>query len=861
MKNAWRSRGAGAALIVVLTVLAYIPVLRCGFVYDDHELITENQMIQASDGLYRFWFTSESADYRPLAWSLWWGEWRLWDGRPLGYHVVNVLLHAVNAVLVWAILRQLKIPGAWLAAMVFAIHPVIVATVGWISEQKNTLSMLFYALAILLYLRFDEEERLPETSGRSWCWYGSSLVAFFLALLSKTAVVMLPVVLLGCVWWRHGRVRGRDWLCSVPYFAASLVLSLVTIVQHQRALPESFQRPEGFMARLLMAGWVPWFYLYKALLPMGLTVIYPKWGTDPTRLVFYVPGMVLLGVLVILWQKRATWGRPLLFGLGYFLVMLFPVMGFFDQGFYYCTLVADHWQYYSIIGVIALAVAAAQRVGDRIGEQRRYLGMVAGVAVLVALGVATWKRVGVYTDEETLWRDNAAKNPNAWAAHNNLGAALQRVGQSQEAIFHYEEALRIKPDLAMVHNNFGIVLGQAGKIDDAIRHYEQALRIKPDYDDAHYNLGNALRQEGKTKEAIEHYEEALRIKRDYAEVHYNLGVTLWEAGRLQDAIDHYEQALRFKPGLAEAHNSFGIALERLGRATEAIGHWEQALRIKPDYAEVHGNWGVALERAGRIQEAINHYEEALRLKPQFAEAQYNLGGALVRLGQVPEAIGHWEQALQINPDYAEAHNNLGSALIGLGRVQEGIGHLERALRIKADYPEAHNNLGAALIRLGRVPEAIEHYEQVLRMKPDSAEAHNNLASALAQDGRVREAAERYERALRLKPDYAEARNNLAWLLATRAPAEGGDPVRAVTLAQRACELTGNRAAPYLDTLAVAYAATGHFADAIATAQKAIELAQSARRPQLAEEINARLELYRRGRAYQQSADTPRPGQP
>jgi tetratricopeptide (TPR) repeat protein len=651
MKNAWRSPGAGMVLLVVLTVMVYIPAMRGGFFWDDRKYITDNQLVKADNGLYRIWFTTAAlGDYYPLTSSLWWFQWRWWGVSPMGYHVVNVLLHGVNAVLLRMILRRLEIPGAWLAALVFAVHPVNVATVAWISEQKNTLSMLFYAFTILLYLRFDREGK--------WRWYGLSLMAFLMALLSKSAVVMLPVVLWGCVWWSHGRVRRRDLLCSVPFFALSLALGWVTIwFQYNPDMGGHAVRTVGIASRLAAAGWVPWFYLYKALLPFNLTLIYPNWQIGASRSISYVPGLVLIGCLTWFWRKRKTWGRPLLFGLGYFVVMLFPVLGFVDQAFYQFALVADHWQYYSIIGVIALAVATGEGLCRRLGGHGRHWGTVAGMAVLLVLGVASWRRGCVYADEETLWSDNVARNPNTWVAHNNLGYALK----------------------------------QAGKIEEAIAHYQQALRIEPDYAEAHYNLGNALK--------------------------------------------------------------------RLGRIPEAIAHYEQALRIKPDYAEAHNNLGNALKLAGKIEEAIAHYEQALR----------------------------------IEPDFAEAHCNLGNALEQTGRVREGIGH--------------------------------------------------------------------YEQALRLKPDYAEAENNLAWLLATLAPADGGDPVRAVTLAERACELTNNRVAEYLDTLAVAYAAAGRFNDAIAAAQKAIGLARSAGQTQMVSEIETRRELYRAGRAYRAPASVTSPHGP
>lgn len=549
MKNSWRSPGAGAALLILLTVVAYIPVMRAGFIWDDDTLITENRLIKASDGLHRFWFTTESPDYWPLTSTAWWLEWRLWGASPMGYHVVNVLLHAVNAVLVWVILRRLKIPGAWVAALVFGIHPVNVATAAWISEQKNTQSMFFFALAALLYLRFDELGR--------WRWYGLSLVAFLLALLSKAAVVMLPVVLLGCIWWLRGRVRWKDFLCSVPFFVLSAALGLVTIhfqYHHRIALGLSAQSV-SLASRFATAGSTPWWYLYKAVLPLGLTAVYPQGRVDASHWVSYVPGVIFAGGLALFWWKRNTWGRPLLFGFGYFVVMLFPVLGFFAQSFHRLSPVADHWQYYSIIAPIALVVVAGEWVGRGLSEQGRQWGAALGVAVLMVLGVATWTRTGVYADAETLWRDNVAKNPDAWVAHYNLATDLQKAGKLQEASEQYAQTLRLRPDYAEAENNLGITLAQAGRVQEGVGHFERALQIDPNLADVHGNLGHALMLLGNEPKAMEHWERALQIKPDSAEVHYDLGLALEQTGRPEDAIGHYEQALRIKPDYTEAQNA------------------------------------------------------------------------------------------------------------------------------------------------------------------------------------------------------------------------------------------------------------------------------------------------------------------
>ncbi len=491
VKQSWKTARLGGALIVLLTVATYIPAMRGGFIWDDGLLITENRMVQARDGLHRFWCTTEASDYYPLTSTLSWLEWRLWAKLAAGYHVVNVLLHAINALLVWMVLRRLKIPGAWLAALLFALHPVNVATVAWVSEQKSTLSMLFYLMAILFYLRFLEEDR--QSRAVVGAWYAFSLMSFLLALLSKSAVVMLPVVLLGCVWWIRGRLRGKDLLGILPFFTLSLVAGLVTIwFQRYRALTGHAIRTEGFLPRLLAAGWVPWFYLSQGPAASEFNGHLPEMERGRFPSVLLPARLVLLACFAVFWWKRNAWGRPLLFGLGYFVVTLFPVMGFFDQGFYLYSLVADHWQYYAIVAPITLVVAGGQSVCRRLAEQgsRYYLGTAAAVAVLVALEVTSWNRARLYEDAERLWRDSLAKNPGALGSRTSTwGMSFLDEGKPQEAAEQFEQALRIDPNLYTAQTDLGVAFWRMGKPQEAIRHYEQSVQLEPDYADAHYKLG------------------------------------------------------------------------------------------------------------------------------------------------------------------------------------------------------------------------------------------------------------------------------------------------------------------------------------------------------------------------------------
>ncbi|MCE9557012.1 MAG: tetratricopeptide repeat protein [Planctomycetes bacterium] len=614
-QRSWQGNLGLALAIVVATLLAYAPTLHNGFIWDDDGFLTKNPLIHSRNGLQRFWFSTEPPDYFPLTSSTLWLEWRLWGENATGYHVVNVLLHALSAILLWRLLLAMKIPGAWLAGLVFAVHPVNVESVAWITERKNVLPMVFYLLTLLAYLRFERRG--------SWGWYATALACSLLGLLAKTSIVTLPLVLLGWAWWERGKITGRDLLRAGPFFALSLGLGLVTVwYQKHVAIGSEIVRSDGWASRLATAGWAVWFYLYKALLPLNLSFVYPHWEVDPKMPFAWLPLAALLAVLALLLAfRRRPAARALLFALGYYLLMLLPVLGFVDIYFMRYSLVADHWQYFSILGVIVLVCAGWWQWQHM---SQPFLAQAIAALLTLALGILTFQQSRIYANQEVLWNDVLAKNPDCWMAQNNLGVVLQRAGKTDEAVVRGQKALDLKPDYAEAHDNLALALQDLGRHDEALAHCQIAARLKPKDAQVHYNWGNVLRVARRAEEAVSQYEEALRINPHFVQAHNNLGNTLQDLGRFNEALSHFQQAARLSPDNAEIQLNWGQTLQHMGQIAEATRHLQAAIRLNPKNAAAYFNLGVIHANQGQFQAAITNFQIALRLSPNFTQARDSL---------------------------------------------------------------------------------------------------------------------------------------------------------------------------------------------------------------------------------------------
>jgi tetratricopeptide (TPR) repeat protein len=626
-----------AVAVAVLAFAAYWPALIGGFVWDDDGHVTRPEL-RSLHGLWRIWFEpGATQQYYPVLHSAFWVEHRIWGDGPFGYHLANILLHLAACFLLYRVLRRLAVPGAFLGAAVFALHPVCVESVAWISEQKNTLSGVFYFGAGFAYLQFDEARRRER--------YALATVLFVLALLSKSVTASLPAAILVVIWWKRGGISlKRDVLPLVPWLCLSGAAAAVTPwVESKYVGAHGPGFSLGVVERFLVAGRALWFYLGKILWPSHLVFIYPRWtvnARDAWQYSFLFAAALVIGALFLTRRRwRGPWVAALLFTGA-----LFPALGFVNVYPFVFSYIADHFQYLAAAALIPALCAGLTLMFERLPPAGRNGATGCLAALLVVLAGLTWRQSAKYRDLETFYRSILDGNPTSWLAHDNLGVVLVRRGQLDEAIGHYKQAIRLNPDYPEAYNNYGNVLAQAKRWDEAADAYAGALRARPSFAGADINWGNAMNDAGRYREAEAHFRKVLGEGRDDAAAHYGLANALANSGRLEEAVLQYRETLRVEPDSAGALANLGLALEGEGHLQEALIEIADAIRLRPDYAEAHAYYGLALSDSGRLTEAVSEYQAALRLNPRNADVHFQLGTTLRKLGRYSEADAEFAAA-------------------------------------------------------------------------------------------------------------------------------------------------------------------------------------------------------------------------
>ena len=689
------SRQDALALVALglLVTISYLPaMLWGGFVWDDNHYIKVDPVRDVS-GLWQIWFspnTLKEGHYWPITYTTFWLEHKLWGFAPAGYHIVNVLLHLANTLLVWHLMRRLAVPGAWMVAAVFAVHPLHVESVGWIFERKDVLSGLFYLAAVLAWMRFVEQP----SRGR----YACSIVLYTAGLLSKSIVVTLPVALLIWPWWKQGRVTSTDLLRLVPFFVIGLVIALGDLSSYRSVYHKEFDY--SLAERTLIAARALWFYTGKLLWPTDLAVIYPRWDIHVANPLAWGCLVGAVALAVALWRFRRQLGRGLLAGALFFAITLSPTLGFVDYNYMVYAFVADRYQYLAGIGVMAVVVGSVAYGVRRLSDlwQKGALG-VAGM-VLVVLGLLTWRQASIWRDDETFNRHIIALNPQARSAHLNLGAALYKQGR-------YEEAL----DAARV-----------------------AVEQDPEYVKVHVLLGAIFRALDRFKEAETHLRRVIAFNPQEQGAHLNLGAALYKQGRYEEALDAIRVAVEQDPDLFEAHFNLGAIFDALGRSEEAETHLRRALELNPQDVDTFQKLAKVFTPQGRYEEAIDVLAQAVALdpaSPQAAELYVLMGRAAQENGQ-PEAAEYYMHALEIDSHHAEALHWLATLRLEQQRYDEALELFQRFSALHPNDAATYGNMGISLIYLGRNDEALQRFDQALSLDPTLKNARANREALLEE---------------------------------------------------------------------------------------------------------------------------------
>jgi tetratricopeptide (TPR) repeat protein len=619
-----------ALILLTLILIAYLPALGAGTIWDDDAHVTQNIALHSIDGLRLIWLKVGAVQqYYPATYTAFWLQYHSWGTNPVGYHAVNVLLHAANAILLFFVLRKLSVPTPWAVAATFGLHPVQVESVAWISELKNCLSSFFYLSAMLMLICAWGLESTCKSEGHEdsgvahtkpfFGFYICAFGLFLFALLSKSVTASLPAAFLLIVWWKRERINRRDILFLVPFFTAGVVAGLFTAwVEKHFIGAQGVDWALSPLQRCLLAGRAIFFYIEKLLWPFPLVFNYPRWTIDTgARWLYWFP-FTFLGVVAVLWRLRTRIGRGPLVGILFFAGTLFPALGFFDVYPMRYSFVADHFQYLASAGFLATFVGSVSACRGAVGKigQSTWMGVL--FLILAVLGILTWQQSRIYRDEETLYRDILAKNPESFLAHYNLGRLLDARGRWSAAAQHYEQALRVKPDLAEAHNNLGIILLREGLTDNALTHFAEARRLLPLDPLPSRNFADALMRKDHAREALAIYERLLRDQPRDPVLQRKIGTALAALGRPEEAKAHLEKALETIPGYAEAHLALADVLLSTRQIEAAAFHYREVLRLKGlSRPEAIGRaWSLATGRDGVMRDGA----EALTLAKAAAGA-------------------------------------------------------------------------------------------------------------------------------------------------------------------------------------------------------------------------------------------------
>jgi tetratricopeptide (TPR) repeat protein len=655
-------------LLAVVTFAVYLPVRNYEFLhYDDDVYVTNNTVVKSGlswQGVEWAFTTGRGANWHPLTWLSLMLDCQLFRAASLPggvksgpMHIVNVLFHVANTILLFLVLARMT-KGVWQSAFIaalFALHPLHVESVAWIAERKDVLSTLFWLLTMLAYARYVERP----SAGR----YIIVPVLFTMGLMAKPMLVTLPFVLLLLDYWPLGRFSNRGLsvkgllLEKLPLLILSIASSVVTFIFQQRGGAVIASNRLFFDERALNAIVSYLAYLGKMLWPANLAALYPHPVNAIPVSRALVSGIVLI-LITIFFVYRARQHKYLLVGWLWYLGTLVPVIGIVQVG---AQAMADRYTYVPLIGIFIIIAFGMTELLKEKPSRKIILGVLAGIS-LSACAVVTSNQLKYWKDSLSLFKHTLNIVKDNYIMQNNYANILEDLGRFNEAVAYFSEALKLHPDSPEIHNNYGNALRKAGKLDEAIEQFKIAVKLGPDFKLARYDLGLALAAKGDYEGAIQQYRLYAGTAVDLADIRQGLATELVKEGKVDDAVNQFQQAMIVNPDSTEVLNNFGFALAQSGKPKEAIEYYDKVLAKDPNNVITHGRLALALASIGRIDEAIEQCRIVLTARPSDFEMYTNLGMLLQNQGKVDEAIESYKKALQIDPNFPKARENIDAAL-------------------------------------------------------------------------------------------------------------------------------------------------------------------------------------------------------
>ncbi|MBF0280624.1 MAG: tetratricopeptide repeat protein [SAR324 cluster bacterium] len=651
--------------LVVLTLFLYFPTFYGEFIWDDYFVLVNDPLMTAPDGLQKIWFDPGNSgwNYWPLTRSIFWVQRQLWGLNPLGYHLFNVFMHLLNAAILWIMLAQFRVRGAWLIGLLFAIHPIHAASVAWISEIKNTFSGFFFLISFWCFLLFEQKKK--------WHWYGYSLIFFLFALLSKTATVMLPVLLIVVGVWFRKRWQKPDVFSLSPFFILAVGSGFISIWFESRYIgARTMGLAQGVLERILVASHVPFFYLEQLLFPRSYLATYPKWNINPAKGVLYLSLISWIIIACLVFRKYQTWGKPVFAGLASFLVTALPVLGIINLAGFSITFVWLHLMYLPSIPILIFIVLGMLRFYDYLHQslQFKFQGIFLGSVTVfyAALGSLTWHQVQIYQNEETLWEDTLQKTQSSWMAFHNMGIVHRQNSRNQQAIEHFNNALKIDPERASTFYHRGEAYSSLGEYERASEDYKKAIQLNPGKAEYYSGQGSAYRHLLRYEQAIKSFERSIALDPGNPKYYNNRANVYFVLKKYELALSDYQQAIQLNFEYSDAYQNRAKAYIDLHEFEKAIDDLNFVIQIGAADAKTYNTRGAAYFHLKKYPLAIEDWKKSIELDSKLdkvpknlAQAYYSQGIFLAETRQYQEALKTLNLAIEYEPDLAAAYHARG----------------------------------------------------------------------------------------------------------------------------------------------------------------------------------------------------------